>query len=144
MLAVVRPGGTVLFSVMSRWGSLHQFLNSVVEEVAKGLAEEYRVLIETGDQFGTTARSTVVDLPHELHLFTWEEVERLLTARPCRLLDASAANFLSVRADSALSELDPETWDQFLRWEETACRARGALDAGTHIMVALERQPGAS
>jgi SAM-dependent methyltransferase len=141
LLGVVRPGGVVLFSVMSRWGSLHQFLDGVVEEVARGLDEEYRILVETGDQFGVTAGSTVVDLPHELHLFTWEELERLFVMRPCRLLDASAANFLSVRADSALSDLGPETWDQFLNWEEAACRAGGALDSGTHIMVALERLP---
>ena len=75
-----------------------------------------------------------------MHLFTWEELERLLAPRPCQLLDASAANFLSVRAESALSDLDPETWDQFLNWEETACRDHAALDAGTHIMVAVERQ----
>jgi hypothetical protein len=79
-----------------------------------------------------------------MHLFTWEELERLITTQPCRLLDASAANFLSLRADGALSALNAETWEQFLSWEETACRASGALDAGTHIMVALERQPGAS
>ena len=142
LLAAVRPGGAVLLSVMSRWGSIHQFLDGVLEEFARGLTDEYRVLVETGDQFGETGRSTVVDLPHELHLFTWEELERLLALRPCRLLDASAANFLSVRAESALADLDPETWDEFLNWEEAACRARGALDAGTHIMVALERQPG--
>jgi SAM-dependent methyltransferase len=142
LLAAVRPGGTILFSVMSRWGSIHQFLDGVLKEFAKGLTDEYRVLVETGDQFGETGRSTVVDLAHEMHLFTWEELERLLAPRPCRLLDASAANFLSVRADSALSGLDPETWNQVLNWEEAACRARGALDAGTHIMVALERQPG--
>jgi SAM-dependent methyltransferase len=141
LLAVVRPGGTVLFSVMSRWGSIHQFLDGVLEEFATGLTEEYRVLVETGDQFGKTAVSTEVDLPHEMHLFTWEELERLITTRPCRLLDASAANFLSVRADGALSDLNAETWEQFLSWEEQACRARGALDAGTHIMVALQRQP---
>lgn len=141
LLASVRSGGIVLFSVMSRWGSIHQFLDGVLEESAKGLTDEYRVLVETGDQFGETGRSTVIDLPHELHLFTWAEVERLLATRPCRLLDASAANFLSVRADGALLDLDPQTWSQFLDWEEAACRARGALDAGTHIMAALERQP---
>ena len=141
LLAAVRPGGVVLFSVMSRWGSIHQFLDGVLAEFAKGLTDEYRVLVATGDQFGETGRSTVIDLPHEMHLFTWAEVERLLATRPCRLVDASAANFLSVRAGGTLSDLDLETWHQFLDWEEGACRARGALDAGTHIMVALERKP---
>ncbi len=141
MLTVVRPGGVVLVSVMSRWGSIHQFLDGVLEDVAKGLGEEYRVLVDTGDQFGETGRTPVAELVHELHLFTWEELEQLLIARPSRLLEASAANFLSVRADAALSELDSERWEQFLRWEEAACRARGALDAGTHMMMALQRTP---
>jgi SAM-dependent methyltransferase len=144
MLAAVRPGGIVLFSVMSRWGSIHQFLDGVLKEFARGLTNEYRVLVETGDQFGETGRSTLIDLPHEMHLFTWDEVEGLLATRPSRLLDASAANFLSVRADGAASDLASEAWDQFLSWEEEACRSKGALDAGTHIMVALERQPGAA
>ena len=142
LLAAVRPGGIVLFSVMSRWGSIHQFLDGVLKEFARGLTDEYRVLVETGDQFGETGRSTARGLLHEMHLFTWEEVERLLATRPCRLLEASAANFLSVRADGVLPDLNPETWDQFLNWEEAACHARGALDAGTHILVALERAPG--
>jgi hypothetical protein len=98
-------------------------------------------LVETGDQFGETGRSKVTDLPHEMHLFTWDELEQLLAGRPCRLVEASASNFLSVRADGALTGLDSEAWEQFLSWEEQACRARGALDAGTHIMVALQRQP---
>jgi SAM-dependent methyltransferase len=139
LLAAVRPGGVVLFSIMSRWGSLHQFLDGVLKEVAMGLDEEYRVLVESGDQFGETGRSPVTELAHEMHLFTWDEIERLIVTRPCRLLEASAANFLSVRADSALSGLDSKAWEQFLSWEEEACRAPGALDAGTHIMVALER-----
>jgi len=136
LLAAVRPGGIVLLSVMSRWGSIHQFLDGVLEAGVKG----YRLLAETGDQFGETARSTVIDLPHEMHLFTWDELERLVAARPCRLVDASAANFLSVRADGALASIDPARWEEFLSLEEAACRTRGALDAGTHIIVALESQ----
>jgi len=68
LLAAVRPGGIVLFSVMSRWGSIHQFLDGVLKEFAKGLTDEYRVLVETGDQFGETGGSTVADLAHELRL----------------------------------------------------------------------------
>jgi SAM-dependent methyltransferase len=139
LLTVVRPGGVVLFSVMSRWGSLHQFLDGVLEQVRHGFNEEYRNLIDTGDLEGELARVSWMSLPHECHLFTWSEIEELLAPRPCRLLEASAANFLSIRAEQTLSALGTEEWERFLAWEERACRARSALDAGTHILVAIER-----
>jgi SAM-dependent methyltransferase len=53
LLAVVRDGGVVLFSVMSRWGSMHQFLDGILEQVREGLEEEYRLLVETGDLVAT-------------------------------------------------------------------------------------------
>jgi SAM-dependent methyltransferase len=139
LLTVVRPGGIVLFSVMSRWGSLHQFLDGVLEQAGQGFDEEYRAIVETGDLVGEPARVSWMSLPHECHLFTWEEVEELLGSRPCRLLDAAADNFLSLRAEKVLSTLGSDGWERFLSWEQQACRARGALDAGTHILVAIER-----
>src|SRR5207248_3409679 len=36
LLAAVRRGGIVLLSVMSRWGSIHHFLDSVLEAGADG------------------------------------------------------------------------------------------------------------
>ncbi|MDQ6884261.1 MAG: class I SAM-dependent methyltransferase [Candidatus Dormibacteraeota bacterium] len=141
LLRVVRPGGIVLFSVMSRWGSLHQFLDGVIYEVAHGSAGDFQHLVETGDQLGEAARSTAIDLPHEMHLFTWAELQHLLATQPCRVVDVSAANFLSVRSDKALDGLLGAAWERFLDWEEQACREPGAIDAGTHILVALEKTP---
>lgn len=142
LLYVVRPGGLVLFSVMSRWGSLHQFLDGVVHEIGDGLGEDLETLVETGDQLGAAARSTVIESPHEMHLFTWRELEGLLAQRPCRVRDVSASNFLSIRADSALSDISEAAWSRLLDWEERACREPGAIDAGTHILVAIEHTAG--
>ncbi len=142
LLRVVRPGGIVLFSVMSRWGSLHQFLDGVIDEVAHGSAEDFQHLVETGDQVGEAARSTSIYLPHEMHLFTWAELQHQLATQPCRVVDVCAANFLSVRADKALDGLTGAAWERFLDWEEQACREPGAIDAGTHILVAVEKAPG--
>lgn len=139
LLRVVRPGGIVLFSVMSRWGSVHQFLDGVMYEVANGPAEDFEHLIDTGDQLGLAAQSTTIDLPHEMHLFTWAELQHMLATQPCRVVDASAANFLSIRADSTLDSLEGADWERFLNWEERACREPGAIDAGTHILVAIEK-----
>ncbi|GAC1478057.1 MAG: hypothetical protein PVSMB9_00140 [Candidatus Dormibacteria bacterium] len=138
LLRVVRPEGLVLFSVMSRWGSLHQFLDGVVHEVDGVLGDDLQALVDTGDQLGEAARSTTVDLPHEMHLFTWSELERLLALQPCQVRDVSASNFLSIRADTALTDISDLAWARFLDWEEWACREPGAIDAGTHILVAIE------
>ena len=140
LLAVVRPGGRVLFSVMSRWGSIHQFLAGLVYDIERGLGDEVDKLSQTGDQLGELARSAATDLPHEMHLFTWAEIQTLLRDRPCHLLDAASANFLSVRADSLLEGISQEAWMRFLDLEERACRATGSLDSGTHIIVAIEKR----
>jgi hypothetical protein len=119
---------------------MHQFLDGILEQVREGLDEEYRLLVETGDLVGEPATVSWMNLPHECHLFTWEQVDGLLARRPCRLLAASASNFLSIRAEQALSALSSEEWERLIAWEERACGAPGALDAGTHILVAIEKQ----
>ena len=140
LMRVTRPGGIVAFSVMSRWGTVHRFLEPILALGRRGLAAENRRVMETGELRGELARVDGMSLPHECHLFTWPEIEALLVGRPCDLLDASAAGFLSIRADDTLAGLSPEEWAEFLDWEEAACRSRGALDGGNHTLVALRRR----
>ena len=69
-------------------------------------------------------------------MYRWREVEALLGRHPCRIVAASASNFLSIG--------DEETFASDERWLElelAACREPGALDGGTHIVVAVERLP---
>jgi len=64
-------------------------------------------------------------------MYRWSDLERLFSAQPCRVVAASASNFLSVTNES---------WDvRFLELEIEACREPGALDGGTHIVAVLER-----
>jgi SAM-dependent methyltransferase len=139
LLRTVRIGGVVLLSVMSRFGSVHQFLDGVIEELRNGYGDEYASLLATGDQIGRAARSTATALPHEMHLFTWKELKGMIDRQNGQLVDALAANFLSIRADAAVSELTDEQLTYFLDWEEQVCRASGALDAGTHIIVGIKK-----
>ena len=72
-----------------------------------------------------------VNKGHVCRLYRWTDLERLLSGHPCRVVAASAANFLSVAN---------EHWDdRFLELEVAACREPGALDGGTHIVAVLER-----
>jgi SAM-dependent methyltransferase len=139
LLRVTRTGGTVAFSVMSRWGTLHRFLEAVVELNRNGIGTENSAIVRTGDLTGAAGRVEGMSLPHECHLFTWEEIEQLIAGRPCQLIDASASNFLSVRNDEFLNELSADEWAKFVDWEELACRSKGCLGGGTHILVALRK-----
>ena len=68
---------------------------------------------------------------HVFRMYRWSSLEQLLGRHSCRVITASAANFLSARNDA---------WDErFLEIEIQACREPGALDGGTHIVVVLER-----
>jgi hypothetical protein len=82
-------------------------------------------VIETGEL------GAEINHGHVCRLYRWRELEALLARHPCRLLAASASNFLSVGRDD---------WDErFLEIEIVACREPGVLDSGTHILAAVER-----
>src|SRR5262249_45695601 len=139
LLRKTRLGGSVAFSVMSKWGALRMALAAVLEFERQGLGELNRQMIETGDVLGQIAEGTGMSLPPQGDLLRWEEIEPMLEGRPCELIDAAAANYLSVNLDDMLEKLSEAEWAQFLNWEEIACRSKGVLDAGTHILVAVRR-----
>jgi SAM-dependent methyltransferase len=122
LLRVTKPGGHVLLSVMSLLGAARAFFGALpplVEEF--GWKRVVTDIFETGDldaeiNDGHVCRSTL---------------EEMLGRHPCRIVAASAANFLSVAN---------EAWDdRFLEVEIAACREPGALDGGTHILAVVER-----
>ena len=86
------------------------------------------------DVFETGVLTAEVNDGHVLKLYRWAELESLLARHPCRLLAASASNYLVVGNEEAFEQ--DERW---LELEVAACREPGGLDAGTHIVVALER-----
>jgi SAM-dependent methyltransferase len=126
LLRVTRQGGLVLLSVMSLLGSARAFFHffpDLIEEF--GWQRAVADIIETGDLPADVNRG------HVCRLYRWSDLRALLERHPCRILAASAANFISV---------GNEHWDErFLEIEIVACREPGALDGGTHILVAVER-----
>ena len=68
----------------------------------------------------------------------------MIAAQPGRLLAASASNALSLGAPDIVARLaaDPGVWEQFLNWEEELAQEPGMLDAGTHVLFAIERSAG--
>jgi SAM-dependent methyltransferase len=126
LLRVVRPGGRVVLSVMSLLGSAHAFFGFFPE-----LIEEFGWKRAVADVIETGELGAEINHGHVCRLYRWRELEALLARHPCRLLAASASNFLSVGRDD---------WDErFLEIEIVACREPGVLDSGTHILAAVER-----
>lgn len=126
LLRVTRRQGRVLVSVMSLLGAARAFFEhfpSLIEEW--GWERAVAEVFETGDLAADVNRG------HVLRMYRWRDLEGLLTRHGCRVVAASASNFLSV---------GNEVWDdRFLEYEIEACREPGALDGGTHIVVVVER-----
>jgi SAM-dependent methyltransferase len=126
LLRVTKPGGNVLLSVMSLLGAARAFFDFL-----PGLVEEFGWQRAVVDVFETGDLDGEINNGHVLRMYRWSNLQQLLERHPCRVVTASAANFLSVRNDA---------WDErLLEIEIQACREPGALDGGTHIVVVLER-----
>jgi SAM-dependent methyltransferase len=126
LLRVTKHGGRVLLSVMSLLGAARAFFDQL-----PGLVDEFGWQRAVVDVFETGDLDGELNNGHVLRLYRWSSLEQLLGRHPCRVIAASAANFLSAGTDA---------WDErFLEIELQACREPGALDGGTHIVAVLER-----
>jgi SAM-dependent methyltransferase len=126
LIRVTKPRGHVLLSVMSLLGTARAFF-----EYFPGLVDEFGWQRAVTDVFETHDLTADVNRGHVLRMYRWSDLERLVPPGRCRIVGASASNFLSVGRES---------WDErFLEHEMAACRERGALDGGTHLIAALER-----
>jgi SAM-dependent methyltransferase len=136
-LRVTRPGGVLLASVMSTAGSARCFLPGIAEEIATLGVAVIGAVLRTGDIREMRPPAGA----HICRMFRWREVAELIAAQPCRLLAASASNALTAGDAAAVDRLaaDPAVWARVLDWEEELAAEPGMLDAGTHILFAVER-----
>jgi hypothetical protein len=132
----VRPGGVVVASVMATVGSARYFLPAI-----EGLIDSFGIAhvdheIATGDLRFTPGS-------HTCQMYRWRELESLIATQPCRLLAVSASNCMSLANAETVAriEADPRLRAWFVDWEIRLCREPGAIDAGTHILFAVERLP---
>ena len=129
------PGGRLLLSVMSKWGTDHAFLDAIHDLPS----EEIEAVMASGDVTPSTSPSSA-EGGHFFHMFTADELRDFLASR----LDVefmAASNALSTGWSEIL-----ETESSFravLELEAAATRSPGALDMGTHILaVASKRSAG--
>ncbi len=141
LVRVCKPGGHIMISVTSRHGYVRAFLTEILKLAGGGDAALSAVdnAVRTGDVVGIQADIELLTT----HFFTWDELRGLLFERDCEIVAAAASNFLSAdnpELDATLAA-NPALMDAFVDWEMEACRAPGAIDAGTHI-IAVARLAG--
>ena len=134
-LRVLRPGGLLLLSVMSLWGSAHGRLEGVLSLPAS-LNQK---ITSTGDIIPATLPERMGNF---MHLFRASELKEWLEQKNLTLLDLSASNCISLTWNEMLKGIrhDTEKWDELLRMELEACADDGCLNMGTHLIAVVRKQ----
>ncbi len=135
-LRVTTRGGYLVFSVMSRIGSLRNFFPQVVELTDHfgfgALADPYYTGL-LDERYSATG--------HRCRMFSASEIKEILRHHSCEVVAMSASNFLAYAGETVLDQRwdDLEVWNRFLEIELEACREPGALDGGTHLIAVVKK-----
>ncbi|MEA5596258.1 class I SAM-dependent methyltransferase [Rivularia sp. UHCC 0363] len=133
ILRVLKCKGKALLSVMSLWGSIHEFLPSTL----KVTSEDNANIIKTGDLCPENFHGA----NHHCHLFRAQELVKFLEINQTQILTISASNCLSAAWGERLLEIRQDTtkWQDLLLMELEASREQGCSDMGTHIIAIVEK-----
>ena len=126
---VCRPGGPVLTSVMSMWGTVHRSLKGVL---AIPPANNQKIVAS-----GNVTKENFAPVHHQCHMFRSAELCELATQSGLTIKHLSASACLSIGWDHEVwgeSETQ-EAWDELLRMELEATAQAGCQDMGTHIIL---------
>lgn len=133
LLRITARGGTVLASVMSTLGTWRYQLRGVVNAAAIAGEDANDRVLRTGDLRHLSATG------HACRMFRAAQLASLVQSAGGQIVAASASNWASLADPSVLAALekDGDRWARFLEHEVDACAAPGAVDGGTHILVAV-------
>lgn len=134
-LRVLRPGGLLLLSVMSLWGSAHGRLDGVL---VTPISSNQKIT-STGDISPATFPERKSNF---MHMFRANELVKWLEQKKLILVDISASGCLSLAWNEMLKDIrnDAEKWNELLRMELEACADEGCLNMGLHL-IAVARKP---
>jgi 2-polyprenyl-3-methyl-5-hydroxy-6-metoxy-1,4-benzoquinol methylase len=134
LLGLLEPGGMLLASVMSTLGSWRIFLPTVVPQIVAGVATMDTV--ERVLRLGDTRQ--LPEQPHICRTFRADELSAMVEAAGGTMVELLASAWCANNSAEQLGPLatDPELWQRFVGLEEESCARPGALDGGTHILIA--------
>lgn len=140
LVRVVRPGGVLLISVMSRFGTICNLVRRATLTVLRDPEEWHvRQVAETGNNPGFP--SPRVNMQHPpMHMYTSEELRSLLP--DCSLLELAGSNVTTFEGSEALAEVstDPTAWATVVSLERRMNREPGLIDTGSHIILVARRE----
>lgn len=139
LVRIVRPGGVIMLSVMSRYGASLNLARRPSIPILKD-AEGWNVwgVVEDGDLDGFP--SAQVGMLHPpMHLFTSEELRDFLPG--CDVLELAGSNVTVFEGSTAIEEVsdDPQAWETAVRLERELSGRPGLVDTGSHIIMAARR-----
>ncbi len=134
LVRVARPGGLLLLSARSLWGTLHENLPRILSQVDPRMNRE---IIETGD----LGPSQVAPVERFWHAYRAAEFREFITGAGCEVLLLSASNCLTSTWEQILPAWrdDEKIWQHLLEIEIEACREPGCLDMGSHILAVARK-----
>jgi SAM-dependent methyltransferase len=128
-LRVLRPGGLLILSVVSLWGSTHRNLDRMLG-IDPFINQQ---IISTGD----ILPGMIADHEQSFHMFRASELRGWLEQAGLQVLAMSASDCLaSCRvADASEIRSDPEKWNELLRMEVEACAEQESWNMGMHTIA---------
>ncbi|MHB8379698.1 MAG: class I SAM-dependent methyltransferase [Acidimicrobiales bacterium] len=139
LLRITKPGGVIIASVMSWLGSWRHFLPSALEEARVVGDDAFDLMLTTGDLRHSQTS-------HVCQMFRARDISELVSTCGAELVAMSASNWASLNEPDVIERLeaDPIRWTRFIEHEVAACAEPGALDGGTHVLFAVQRDCEAS
>lgn len=137
---VTRPGGTLLVSVMSRYGAAANIVRRPFAGILKE-PERWHLwdIVRTGDL--PPFPSQLADLLHPaMHMYTAAELAALFGQ--CDILELAGSNVSTYEGAPQFEELaaDDDAWAAAVRLERELCRAPGLVESGSHMIIAARKR----
>jgi len=128
-LRVLRPGGLLILSVISLWGSTHRNLDRMLG-IDPFINQQ---IISTGD----ILPGMIPDYEQSYHMFRADELRRWLDQAGLQVLAMSASDCLASCRVGDVSKIrsDPEKWNELLRMEVEACAEQESWNMGMHTIA---------
>ncbi|MCY3959523.1 MAG: methyltransferase domain-containing protein [Chloroflexi bacterium] len=134
LVRVVRPGGVLLVSVMSRLGTMATLVRRPQMSILEDPEGWYLWQVaKDGDLPGFP--STEIDLEHPpMHMYRSDELRGLFP--DCEVLELAGSN-VTTSGESAANEIleSPEAWATAVELERALCGEPGLVDGGTHLIL---------
>ena len=140
LVRVTRPGGTLLVSVMSRFGAVVNVVRRPALPVLKD-PERWHLRPVVTDGELPPFPSRLAEMFHPaMHLYTAAELQTLFEG--CDILETAGSNVSTYEGSAAFEELagDEKAWATAVELERELCQEPGLVDSGSHLIMTARRR----